>query len=65
MTQTIEIPALNTTLEAMTEICERFNLTVKKSKAKDLYMVSGDDPINFFWLGMNLIRQLEIHKLTN
>lgn len=55
---TINVPVKNVTTEIMEQICERFDIKVKKDKEVDYYQLSTKDPINFFWLGINLNRKL-------
>jgi hypothetical protein len=47
----IQVPGV--TIERMKEICEHLDLKCKKLK-KECFTVSGTDPTNFYWLGMNL-----------
>lgn len=57
-TVTIEIQVQGTTLEQMQEICDRYEISVKKGSSKIHFKITAEDPLNFFWLGMNLISKL-------
>lgn len=58
--ETIEVPFENVTIKQLRPICEHFGCKVKKGKA-NYFLISSDEPINFFWLGANI--QLKINGL--
>ncbi len=54
----INIQVPNTSLEEMKIICEEFDLKCKKVK-KEVYNITGTDPMNFYWLGANIVEKLQ------
>jgi hypothetical protein len=53
---TIELPQGFMKREPFAKFCERFGCELLKSKKGEnhLFIVSSEDPINFFWLGANI-----------
>lgn len=53
---TIELPKGDYNRQQFAKFCERFNCKLLASKRGEqhLFVVSSEDPINFFWLGANL-----------
>jgi hypothetical protein len=53
---TIELPAGDYKRQQFSRFCKRFGCELLKSKRGEqhLFIVSSEDPINFFWLGANL-----------
>jgi hypothetical protein len=53
---TIELPAADYNRQQFSKFCKRFGCELLKSKRSEqhLFIVSSEDPINFFWLGANL-----------
>lgn len=55
----ILIPVGDITLRQLEPICKDFNCGVKfQDRQKVYFEVNSDDPLNFFWLGMNLNNRL-------
>lgn len=49
----IQIPITpGLTIEEIQRVCDRHKCVVKQS-TENSYQISTDDPLNFFWLGMN------------
>jgi hypothetical protein len=52
----IELPKGDYNREQFAKFCKRFGCKLLKSKRSEshLFIVSSEDPINFFWLGANI-----------
>ncbi len=51
---TIELQWPGKSIGEAQDFCQRFGCTAQKTKHKGYFLISTDDPINFYWLGCNM-----------
>lgn len=56
----IKIQVPNTNWQRMKTICDRFDCTVTRGNTEsEIYTIQSDDPMNFYWLGLNMAEKLQ------
>lgn len=61
----IQVPVIDIDFLKMQTVCGDHKCTVKYvDNSKTYYEVSTDDPLNFFWLGMNFNHKLGLDNIA-
>lgn len=65
-TFSIQVPILEgIEIDELKEVCKRYGCEIDKRPRDIYYTITSEDPLNFFWLGMNFNHSLGIIDLVS